>query len=167
MDFFRRCDAFYTRSVPEHETAKGQLTSDLLLHWYMNKQLPSSWGIPHPPLINGITAKVLSTYPHHFTVLRRAVPPILWRTCIWKRDVLSWMQRRFKAGGGCRGRKNFFPPSLIESTNFPVTYQLLSTNKAAHKSPFLAVYEPGRGGLLLSSLWRSSMSFSSWPPNEK
>ena len=23
MDFFRRCDAFYTRSVPEHETAQG------------------------------------------------------------------------------------------------------------------------------------------------
>ena len=48
------------------------------------------------------------------------------------------------------------------------TYQLLSTNKAAQRSPFLAVYEPGSGGLLLNSVWRSSISFSNWPPgNEK
>ena len=40
----------------------------------------------------------------------------------------------------------------IELIDLPITYQLLSTNKAAHKSPFLAVYEPGNGGLLLSSL---------------
>lgn len=31
------------------------------------------------------------------------------------------------------------------------TYQLLSTNKAAQRSPFLAVYEPGSGGLVLNS----------------
>ena len=44
------------------------------------------------------------------------------------------------------------------------TYQLLSTNKAAQRSPFLAVYEPGSGGLVLNSAWRSSISFSNWPP---
>ena len=46
------------------------------------------------------------------------------------------------------GEEDVFP--FID--RIAVTYQLLSTNKAAHKSPFLAVYEPGRGGLLLSSL---------------
>ena len=62
MDFFRRCDAFYTRSVPEHKTTHGQQNSELLLHCYSNKQLPSPWGVPPPPplitpLIN-ITAEV-------------------------------------------------------------------------------------------------------------
>ena len=47
------------------------------------------------------------------------------------------------------------------------TYQLLSTNKAAQRSPFLAVYEPGNGGLVLNSAWRSSISFSNWPPGKE
>lgn len=55
-------------------------------------------------------------------------------------------------GVGWPGDIFLWIPMDKESMDLPITYQLLSTNKAAHKSPFLAVYEPGNGGLVLSSL---------------
>ena len=43
-------------------------------------------------------------------------------------------------------------------------HQLSSTNLAAQRSPFLGVYDPGNGGLLLSSVCRSVISCSSCGP---
>lgn len=147
MNFFGRCNAFYACSIPKRKNRK--IARD---KWLRLKHIITTV-ISTVLVVKG--ALVSRTSKTYF---------VGWGGMWWVR----WGRRRSEGNGWSR-LGDIFPwiPMNIESMDSPVTYQLLSTNKAAHKSPFLAVYDPGNGGLVLSSLWRSSISFSSWPPKER